>query len=103
MSIRFSSKGDKTSDGTEITFIANYDINRSGDVAVIVNTGLTSPNVFLVTADGYYTVSSGLFPPEEGNYLLSIYSVDLRDDRRVYFTAQDYSGRLAVYAAAPLF
>ena len=48
-----SSKGDKTSDGTEITFIANYDINRSGDVAVIVNTGLTSPNVFLVTADGY--------------------------------------------------
>jgi hypothetical protein len=92
-----------TSDGTEITSLNTFDVNRKGDVAFVANTSLGGPNVFLKTADGFFTVHSGPFPSDEGTYLLSAFSVDLRDDRRVYYIVQDSFGRMVAYAADPLF
>jgi hypothetical protein len=96
--------GELTSDGTEINNMFTLDVNRKGDVALYGNTaGLGNPSVFLKTADGIYTVQSPVLQPEDGYYLLGIYSLDLKDDRRVFFVAQDWSGRMAVYEADPQF
>jgi len=97
-------RGDVTSDGTEISFVSStYDINRNGDAAVSVNTGMGNPNIFLKTANGYSTVHSAVFPGPDGPYVTSIYSIDLRDDRRVFFLAMDHTSRMVVYEADPLF
>lgn len=96
-------RGDVTSDGTEITSIGAYDINRLGDVAAVLYTSIGGPNVFLKTANGYSTVQSTVFPTVDGSYLQSIPSVDLRDDRRVYFLALDYLSRMIAYEADPQF
>lgn len=97
-------RGDFTSDGTEINFVSStFDMNRAGDFAVVANTGLSGQNVFLKTADGFATVFSSVFPLPEGPYATSIYSVDLRDDRRVYFLSMDNTSRMVVYEATPRF
>jgi hypothetical protein len=96
-------RGDFTSDGTEISNIGTFDMNRNGDFAISLNTGLANQNVFLKTADGYFTVISAAFPFADGPYIWSITSVDLRDDRRVYFLAMDNTSRLALYEATPRF
>jgi hypothetical protein len=98
-------KGDVTSDGTEITFVNfNFDINRRGDVAAILNTSMGAPEVFLKTAGGYATVVTALFPPVPGaDFVSGVFSVDLRDDRRVFFVIQEFSGRMVAYEADPLF
>ena len=94
---------DISSDGTEITSLNSFDVNRKGDIALIANTSFGGPNVFLKTTEGFLTVQAAPFPSEEGNYLLNVNSVDLRDDRRVFFIAQDSFGRMVAYAADPLF
>ena len=98
-------RGDVTSDGTEITFVNNnFDINRRGDVAAILNTSIGAPEVFLKTAGGYATVVTALFPPVPGaDFISGVFSVDLRDDRRVFFVIQEFSGRMVAYEADPLF
>ena len=96
-------RGEISSDGTETTSLNSFDVNRKGDIAVVANTNLGGPNVFLKTADGYYTVQSAPFPPEDGVFLVGDYTVELHDDRRVYFVGQDYLGRMVVYAADPQF
>ena len=96
-------RGEISSDGTETTSLNSFDVNRKGDIAVVANTNLGGPNVFLKTADGYYTVQSAPFPPEDGVFLVSAYTVELHDDRRVYLIGQDYLGRMVVYAADPQF
>ena len=93
-----------TSDGTEISFVSSvYDINRNGDAAVSVNTGLGGPDIFLKKAGSYSTVQTAVFPSPDGVYLTSIYAIDLRDDRRLFFTAMDHTSRMVVYEANPLF
>jgi hypothetical protein len=97
-------RGDFTSDGTEINFVSGtFDMNRAGDFAVVLNTGLSNQNVFLKTADGYATVLSSVFPLPGGPFVTAIYSVDLRDDRRVYFVSMDNTSRIVVYEATPRF
>ena len=78
-----------------------YDLNRRGEVAVVVNTGLAGPDVFLKTADGFLTIQSAIFPEPDGPYMTAIYSVDLRDDRRIFFLGMDNNSRLVVYEADP--
>jgi hypothetical protein len=78
-------------------------MNRAGDFAVALNTGLANQNVFLKTADGYFTVISAVFPFSDGPYIWSINHVDLRDDRRVYFLAMDNTSRMGLYEATPRF
>ncbi len=97
-------RGDFTSDGTEITNVSsNFDLNRAGDFAIAVNTGLANQNIFLKTADGFATVFSSAFPLPDGPYMWSVYSVDLRDDRRIYFIAMDNTSRMVLYEATPRF
>jgi hypothetical protein len=97
-------RNDLTSDGTEITNVNNqFDVNRRGDAAVVVNTGLGFPEVFLTAPDGFATVLSILFPPPGGDYVQSVYSIDLRDDRRVFLIVQEFSGRMVAYEADPQF
>jgi hypothetical protein len=99
-------RGDTTSDGTQITYVsATYDINRNGDVAIVLNTNLNGSMVFLKTGDTgvFTTVLASLFPTVDSSYLVGIYSVDLRDDRRVFLIAQDFTGRMIVYEADPQF
>jgi hypothetical protein len=97
-------RNDVTSDGTEITNVNNqFDVNRRGDTAVVVNTGLGFPEVFLKAPDGFATVLSILFPPPGGDYVQSVYSIDLRDDRRVFLIVQEFSGRMVAYEADPQF
>jgi hypothetical protein len=97
-------RGDVTSDGTEITFVySSYDINRNGDAAVAVNTGLGGPDIFLRTGNGYSTIYSAVFPAADGPYITNIYALDLRDDRRVFFLAMDHNSRMVAYEADPLF
>ncbi len=96
-------RGDTTSDGTGINSFGVYDINRQGDVAVVLFTGLNGPSVFVKTADRFATAQAAIFPTPDGSFLQGIYSVDLRDDRRVFFLAQDYSGRVIAYEADPQF
>ena len=61
-----------------------YDLNRAGDVAVSVNTGLRIPTSFLKTANGFSTVFvRRLSRSRTARTCKSIYSIDLRDDRRV--------------------
>jgi hypothetical protein len=98
--------GDFTSDGTQITYVGGtYDINRKGDVVAILNTRLTGNMVFLKTGDTsvFTTVLASIFPTVDNSYLVGIYSVDLRDDRRVFFIAQDFTGRVIAYEADPQF
>jgi len=95
-------RGDVTSDGTEITFVSSgFDINRKGDVAVNLNTGMGGPNIFLKTAAGYLTVCSAVFPSPDGSIVTAVYTLDLRDDRRVFFTAMDNLSRMVLYEADP--
>jgi hypothetical protein len=95
-------RGDFTSDGTEITNVNGaYDLNRRGDVALAVNTGLGGPNVFLKTADGFLTIQSAVFPGPDGPFMMGVYSIDLRDDRRVFFVGMDNTSRIVVYEADP--
>jgi hypothetical protein len=99
-------RGDFTSDGTQITYVSGtYDINRKGDVAIMLNTSLNGSMVFLKTGDTgvFKTVLASLFPTVDNSYLLGIYSVDLRDDRRVFLIAQDFTGRVIAYEADPQF
>lgn len=97
-------RGDITSDGTEITSVnSNYDINRNGEAAVSVYTGMGGPNIFLKTSSGYSTVESVIFPGPDGPFVTSIYSIDLRDDRRVFFLAMDHTSRMVIYEADPVF
>ena len=95
-------RGDFTSDGTEITNVnQQFDVNRGGDFAVSLNTGLGGPNVFLKTADSFLTIQSVVFPAPDGPYLTGVYSIDLRDDRRVFFLGMDDSSRVVIYEADP--
>jgi hypothetical protein len=97
-------RGDPTSDGTQINFVSGtYDINRKGDVVVVLNTGLNANGIFMKTGDtgSFATVLCSLFPTVDNAYLAGIYSVDLRDDRRVFFNAQDFMGRVIAYEADP--
>ena len=99
-------RGDNTSDGTQINFVSNtYDINRKGDVVVILNTGLNGSSVFMKTGDTgqFTTVFCSIFPTVDGSYLVGMYSVDIRDDRRVFFISQDFTGRVIAYEADPQF
>jgi hypothetical protein len=97
-------RGDTTSDGTQINSFGTFDMNRLGDVAVTSWTGLNGPSVFLKTAGGNFaTVAAYIFGAPDGSYLWSVSSVDLRDDRRVFVIAQDFSGRVVAYEADPLF
>jgi hypothetical protein len=96
-------RGDVTSDGTEINSVFSaYDLNRNGDAAVAVNTGLGSPNIFVKNAKGFSTVQSAVFPGPDGPYITSIYSIDMRDDRRIFFVAMDNTSRMVIYEADPL-
>jgi hypothetical protein len=95
-------RGDITSDGTEISNVNFlFDINRRGDLAVSLNTGLSGQNLFLKTMDGYSTVQSTAFPGPDGLYITGLYAIDLRDDRRVFFLAMDNTSRMVVYEADP--
>jgi hypothetical protein len=95
-------RGEFTSDGTEIGNVNSlFDINRGGDLAVSLNTGLTGQSVFLKTADGYSTVQSSAFPFADGSYISGLYAIDLRDDRRVFFLVMDNNSRMVVYEADP--
>jgi hypothetical protein len=95
-------RGDIVSDGTGINGIGAFDINRNGDVAAVLYTGLNGPSIFVKTAaGGIATVLSPIFPTPDGSYLLGIYAVDLRDDGRVFFIGQDYLGRMIAYEADP--
>jgi hypothetical protein len=99
-------RGDVTSDGTQISYVSGtYDINRKGDVAILLNTGLNGNMVFLKTGDTglFTTVLASLFPTVDNSYLVGIYSVDLRDDRRVFLISQDFTGRVIAYEADPQF
>jgi hypothetical protein len=97
-------KGEVTSDGTELSFLNPvYDLNRRGDFAFSAYTGLGGPSVFLKNSDGFLTIDSAIFPEPDGPYASSIYSIDLRDDRRVYFLAMDNTSRIVVYEADPQF
>jgi len=98
-------RGDNTSDGTQINGFGTYDINRLGDVAVTLYTGLNGPSAFLKTGDtgSYFTVQAALFPASDGAYFQGIYALDLRDDRRVFLLVQDFFGRLIAYEADPQF
>jgi hypothetical protein len=97
-------RGDFTSDGTEVNNVNSaYDMNRNGDAAVVVNTGLGGPSIFLRTANGFSTVHSVMFPAADGPSLIGIYAIDLRDDRRVFFTAMDNTSRMVIYEADPKF
>ncbi len=49
------------------------------------------------------TVFSSAFPLPDGPYMRSVYSVDLRDDRRIYFIAMDNTSRMVLYEATPRF
>ncbi|HYL36878.1 MAG TPA: Ig-like domain-containing protein [Bryobacteraceae bacterium] len=98
-------RGDNTSDGTQISFVGTYDVNRRGDVAAMMYTGLNGPNVFLKTGDtgSFATVEAAMFPAPDGSYFSQIEAVDLRDDRRVFILALDFTGRVIAYEADPHF
>jgi hypothetical protein len=97
-------RGDFTSDGTDITFVySTFDINRVGDAAVILNTNLGGPGAFLKNANGYFTILSAVFPPADATALIGMYSIDLRDDRRVFMITQTDAGLIEAYEADPQF
>jgi len=99
-------RGDLTSDGTQISYVTGiYDINRKGDVAIVLYTSFNGSMVFLKTGDTgvFTTVLASFFPTVDNSYLVGIYSVDLRDDRRVFLIAQDFTGRMIAYEADPQF
>jgi Bacterial Ig-like domain (group 2) len=97
-------RGDFTSDGTDITFVySTFDINRAGQAAVILNTNLGGPSAFLKDPNGYYTIQSAVFPPGDTTALIGLYSVDLRDDRRVFLIGQTDAGLMTAYEADPQF
>ncbi len=97
-------RGEITSDGTELNAIGSYDINQKGDIAASLFTqGFGGPSIFLKGADGgYITVNAVLFPMFDGNTLRTVFSVDLRDDGRIFFTGMDYNDQVFVYEADPI-
>lgn len=94
--------GDLSSDGTLVAFVGPYDVNRKGEVAAVVFTnGLGGPTIFFRDANGYSTVVTSLFP-WDATVVRSIYSIDLKDDGRIFFTGLDDFDRLLVYEADPI-
>jgi hypothetical protein len=94
-------RGDYTPDGTELTSLGTLDVNRNGDVGFVGFTSLGGPSVFVKTPHRFLTVQPVLFPVADGAFLRTVFSIDLRDDGRLYFTAMDFWDRLLAYEARP--
>lgn len=94
-------RGEITSDGTELNSIGTFDVNRNGDVAAVLFTqGLGGPSIFVKRGDQYTTVNAALFPLDKTTFR-NVYSLDLRDDGRLFFSAMDFNDRIILYAADP--
>ena len=97
-------RGDFTSDGTDITFVYNtFDINRVGDVAVILNTNLGGPGAFFKERQWLFHHPIRDLPARRCYSGDRNYSIDLRDDRRVFMITQTDSGLIEAYEADPQF
>ena len=95
-------RGESSSDGTEVNSIGPFDVNRKGEVAAVIYTsGLGGPSLFLKNANGYTTINAALFPLLDGTTFRVIFSVDLRDDGRVFFIGMDFNDKMVVYEADP--
>jgi hypothetical protein len=79
-----------------------FDVNSQGDV--VFSASGPSNTIFTRTADGKYrTVYRSPFVTDNGDRLINLIDLDLRDDGVVYFTAIDTYDRNTVYMAQPLF
>jgi hypothetical protein len=103
---RVVGRGDIMPNGGEVNYIwPRFDVNRNGDLAYLVNMN-SGQAVVLRTADGVnhfvYLTSD---PEYQGDRLVQFgnTSFDLRDDRRLYFTAIDLFDRNVLLLAEPQF
>jgi hypothetical protein len=103
---RLVGRGDVMPNGSETNFVwSRFDVNRNGDIACIVN--MNSGQAILVRdKDGNsHFVYLTSHPDVETAPLVQFgnTSLDLRDDRRLYFTAIDSLDRHVLFLAEPKF
>jgi hypothetical protein len=96
--------GDVMPNGGTIYYLTGFDVNRTGDVAFVAQVGGGSV-IGLRTTDGnYHLVHVTSEPTDAGDILpYSSFSLNLLDDRKVYFTGIDILDRNLLYLAEPLF
>ncbi len=84
--------------------VGPFDVNRNGEVAFQATFNGGGGAVLFRDAQGELrNVHFGFEPTEQGDYLLNIQRILLRDDRRIYILAADVNENLVVYEATPLF
>ena len=97
-------RGDLMPNGSTIYYLNAFDVNRSGDIAFIAQ--INGGNVIgMLTANGNYHVVHLTSEPTDAGDILPYYrfSLNLQDDRSLYFTAIDTLDRNLLYLAQPLF
>jgi hypothetical protein len=77
------------------------DLNRSGDM--LFQYGNVVNRMVVRRGDRMYQVHNFLGPTPEGDYLVRINAMDLRDDGTVYFLAVTSDDEVVLYQASPLF
>jgi hypothetical protein len=97
-------RGDVMPNGAAIYYLNGFDVNRAGDVAFVAQVSGGSV-IGLRTIDGNYHLVHITSEPTDAGDILPYYnfSVNLQDDRKVYFTGIDIFDRNLLYLADPLF
>jgi hypothetical protein len=81
--------------------ISALDVNVRGDLLCQFSNGVTS--MVLQRGGKFYQVHNFFRPTPEGDYLIRINAMDLRDDGTVYFLAATQADEVVLYEARPLF
>jgi hypothetical protein len=87
--------------GQNANSISALDVNLRGDQLFQFSNGV---NIMVVRrGDQMYQVHNFFAPTPEGDYLIRINAMDLRDDGTVYFLAVTEEDEVVLYQATPLF
>jgi hypothetical protein len=97
--------GNVMPNGASIYYLNRFDVNRTGEIAIVAQANSGSI-LALRTTDGiYHLVHSTSENTEAGDifYSYQAFSISLLDDRKIYFTGIDILDRNLLYLAEPLF
>ncbi len=94
-------RDDQVATGQYFNDAVAYDANRAGDVALLANLA-GQQAILLLSGSKVQVVHSVSDLTDSGDLLQRYQEVDIRDDRRVFFTAYDFSDHYLLYAAEPL-
>jgi hypothetical protein len=87
--------------GTILNTVNNYlEVNASGDIA-FVNGQNSGFGVYSQRSGSLSTVMTTARPTDDGDYLVNILGLDLRDDGTIYLLAMNQYDELVLYSATP--